>query len=817
MINEQVCLPGNRIIVIARADKSGTTEIFTSALSQFSSEWNSSFGTFSAGIGNDDKPIYWNDNAIGYYGRTTTGVSGFIMSLKYTIGYMSLAEAKESGLPYVSIINKAGNAIVPTRESIQNAMDESVSTFTDKMTTHIVDSAGKTSYPIAGYTYLIINMKTMASPESAIELYRYIEWFNNDPEAQNQCEAIGMAPLSLNVTNKIMEMLNGFQSHGTMVKTLVDEQKRAEQQDISTQRITIYITIAIFAIIVLTMISYIGWQKLSSHRAILKKEWNIPTGNIILSSHTKRPPSLWSVATSGTGGSLNAIINSVRWATQTIKVALWKEEIITLRYSQIDDKTEMKWKTKQTLLWFKDSVKHTNVLRFYGTTIMSDTFYFVSEFCSKGLLQDVLYSDKYKLDDNFKLSMSSDIARGMTYLHSMDIIHGHLSCASCFIDAKWTVKIADFEHLMLAISQKRHMISDIIILQDMDDENLVAKAKLCQAPEMLRGLSKYPTKASDVYTFAFLTFEIFALEQPFYEYLRDKEAEMILEEICINDIRPKMHNTFPSRLCDLLMLCWASVENDRPTFVKICKMLSKANPLGKSVLDCMMEALDEYVANLEEKVNERTAELNRTMDSFKELLYEILPTSVADKLSRGEKVDPESYESVTLYFSDIVGFTHLSSLSTPLEIVAFLNDLYTMFDAILDQHEVYKVETIGDAYMVISGLPIRNGIQHAAHIANMAIDLAKAADSFKIRHKPQDELKLRIGIHSGSVVTGVVGIKMPRYCLFGDTVNTASRMESTSLPKRLQISTPTCLLLQEIGGYTIAPRGDICIKVRNRS
>ena len=141
--------------------------------------------------------------------------------------------------------------------------------------------------------------------------------------------------------------------------------------------------------------------------------------------------------------------------------------------------------------------------------------------------------------------------------------------------------------------------------------------------------------------------------------------------------------------------------------------------------------------------------------------------TVAESLISGQTVLPESFDCVTIYFSDIVGFTTISAFSSPIEVVQLLNDLYTMFDEILTDFDVYKVETIGDAYMVVSGLPIRNGNKHAGEIATVALHLLHNCGKFKIRHLPGVPLRLRIGMHSGPCVTGVVGLKMPRFCLFG--------------------------------------------------
>ncbi|GFR93804.1 guanylate cyclase A/atrial natriuretic peptide receptor [Elysia marginata] len=114
--------------------------------------------------------------------------------------------------------------------------------------------------------------------------------------------------------------------------------------------------------------------------------------------------------------------------------------------------------------------------------------------------------------------------------------------------------------------------------------------------------------------------------------------------------------------------------------------------------------------------------------------------------------------------------------------------------------------------MVVSGLPVRNGNLHAREIARMSLALLDAVFKFKIRHRPADQLKLRIGIHSGPVCAGVVGLKMPRYCLFGDTVNTASRMESNGLPLRIHVSPFTRNILQEHGTFHLQMRGAVEMK-----
>lgn len=229
-------------------------------------------------------------------------------------------------------------------------------------------------------------------------------------------------------------------------------------------------------------------------------------------------------------------------------------------------------------------------------------------------------------------------------------------------------------------------------------------------------------------------------------------------------------------------------------------------------MDNLVNMLEQYSTNLEGIVAERTAELAAEKQKTEDLVCRMLPKAIVEQLKQGQPVSAESFECVTIYFSDIVGFTKIAGGSTPLQVVDLLNDLYTCFDGIIDHFDVYKVETIGDAYMVVSGLPIRNGDNHAGEIATMSLHLLSAMCNFKIRHMPEENLQLRIGMHSGPAVAGVVGLKMPRYCLFGDTVNTASRMESGGLALRIHMSESTADILMKLGGYHLTARGQREVK-----
>ncbi|CAL8368570.1 unnamed protein product [Lota lota] len=226
--------------------------------------------------------------------------------------------------------------------------------------------------------------------------------------------------------------------------------------------------------------------------------------------------------------------------------------------------------------------------------------------------------------------------------------------------------------------------------------------------------------------------------------------------------------------------------------------------------------MTEWIQNYARSLREKTEDLRCQRQLAEDLLHQMLPKSVAKQLRQQKHVEAESYDKVTIFFSDIVGFTTISASCNPLQVVEMLNSLYMCFDTRINSYDVYKVETIGDAYMVVSGLPERNGDKHADEIAKMSLDLLAAVRQVTIPHMPNQRLQLRAGIHTGPCVAGIVGYKMPRYCLFGDTVNTASRMESTSLPQKIHTSSATYLALMKDNAYELQLRGEIEVKGKGK-
>uniref|UniRef100_A0A0N5C0T5 Guanylate cyclase n=1 Tax=Strongyloides papillosus TaxID=174720 RepID=A0A0N5C0T5_STREA len=449
-------------------------------------------------------------------------------------------------------------------------------------------------------------------------------------------------------------------------------------------------------------------------------------------------------------------------------------------------------------------IDHENLNKFIGLTEYKQYVIPIWKYCSRGSLKDWALNANIDLEPFYIVSIMDGIASGISFIHNSKIgYHGRLTSSTCLLDNHYQVKITNFGINLLAENFQR-------------TEN----EQLYTAPELLRTSSYSGTKEGDIYSFAIISSELLNKAPAWF----DKHEEMLTHEIImkikksrLGNFRPAIHDKYEEKwvkdIIKLVKECWSEDPMSRKKIGVVKTIIKKAVKVKNiNLMDYMFQKTENYAAELEEDVRNRTRELYEEKKKCDILLYRMMPKSVVEKLKSGEEVQPEYFESATVFFSDVVSFTDLCAQCTPLQVVSFLNQLYSRFDELIEKYDAYKVETIGDAYLVVSGIPIRNGDKHGELIANMALGFMESLPSFKLSFLPDYRLNLRIGLHTGSVVAGVVGLQMPRYCLFGDTVNTASRMESNGMPGCIHMSSDMYGLLSELGGFEMECRGEVMIK-----
>ncbi|XP_047130308.1 uncharacterized protein LOC100197588 isoform X2 [Hydra vulgaris] len=620
----------------------------------------------------------------------------------------------------------------------------------------------------------------------------------------------------------------------------------------STKTLAIAIPVVLGCIVLFALLFFIGRQKykeMQLQAQLMSTDWKAEWETIRLRQKGQKS-SMKSLAIdvskiSGNSGISKEIVYNENQAVWNSKDVMLKR----LRKDDIELNDTIRWEIKQ----MKD-LKHPNLCLFIGACLQSPNVSILNEVCAKGSLEDILYNDDIALGWNFKYSMLKDICRGMMYLASSEIkSHGRLKSSNCLVDNRWTVKLADYglktfrsnEQGVRLFSPGDGLGVNIPTQEELegcDYYNL-----LWTAPEIINTGVSHPNHVgygnikADVYSYSIIMVEMCTRQQPFHELDQIKIEKIIQmvgrlipipnnvatvdcrdnEGIPIKALRPQVDTSdLPegeiqaNAYKNLLKDCWNQDFNCRPTFAKIIQQLNTISPHRGELMDNLIALMEQYTNSLEAIVAERTMDLKEQKDKCDLLLTKMLPPLIAEELKSGNNPKPEFFSCVTVYFSDVVGFGKMCSTCTPYEIVDLLNDLYSVMDDIIESFDCYKVETIGDCYMVVSGLPVRNGDQHACEVANMSLQLLSSLNGIGYRHLAGSQVQLRIGMHSGPVVAGVVGIKMPRYCLFGDTVNTASRMESGGFALKIHLSEDTYKILQTFEGYQFFCRGERQVKGR---
>jgi class 3 adenylate cyclase len=212
-------------------------------------------------------------------------------------------------------------------------------------------------------------------------------------------------------------------------------------------------------------------------------------------------------------------------------------------------------------------------------------------------------------------------------------------------------------------------------------------------------------------------------------------------------------------------------------------------------------------------VKERTNELEIEKKKSDDLLLNILPEDIANELKQTGHTKPRSYEIATVMFTDFENFTSKSEKLSPEELVSLIDTCFTKFDEIISKHKMEKIKTIGDSYLCVSGLPDPKS-HSAINTVEAAFEIIETMKSIKLNTSDNNYFDIRIGIHTGPLVAGVVGDKKFAFDIWGDTVNTASRMEQTSEPNKINISHSTYELIRE--KYHCTYRGEKAAKNKGK-
>ncbi|KAK0403004.1 hypothetical protein QR680_016664 [Steinernema hermaphroditum] len=592
---------------------------------------------------------------------------------------------------------------------------------------------------------------------------------------------------------------------------------------------TIIVIASVMAFVVASIIMFIIFRKIKTGEA-KNMPWALPASSIRnqCDRNGSSMLSMGSVQNKGFSQSANDAVRFRELVMADVVPAVC--EVYGTKDRIVFDKTDM------MLLYQMKQIVHENLNVFIGlvTGKVPEPLKVVWSCGYRGTIENLLLSKKTQeaesgggaimpMDDSIKGAFVRDILKGLIYLHTSPLqYHGALCPAQCFVDQYWVVKLSGFGVYKMLYKWKNNSI-----VQTNGGRPLIPNADIhYYSPERRMGLRQFVQtnrfeslgltekngQQYDMYSFGMILYEILTLrkwsnlddfrdtptepsntseeENSFFN--ESAEAQLPKQFAVSNDEETK--EIHPD-LLGIITKCVNSPMGQKPNAENAKKIIDSALKTPPSLVDQMLSNMEQYTTHLEQLVSERTKQLMEAMEHSTALLREMLPAQVADELRKGNRVAPKYYKQASILYSDIVGFTSMCSESTPMEVVTLLGGLFKKFDQIIADNDCYKVETIGDAYMIASGIPIEKKVENVRDIALVGLGMRDFLRHYEIPHRPGNFLQCRWGINTGPVFTGVIGTSAPRYCVFGATASLAAQMESMGMPGHIQMAFATNQLL----------------------
>ncbi|XP_055354002.1 atrial natriuretic peptide receptor 1-like [Paramacrobiotus metropolitanus] len=459
-------------------------------------------------------------------------------------------------------------------------------------------------------------------------------------------------------------------------------------------------------------------------------------------------------------------------------------------------------------------LEHQNLCRFLGLSITKSkldvyTVSTVTECPPRGTLRDI-HSSQVTRDFAFTSSLIVDYLEALCFLHQSPLrYHGRLTPSVCWIDKHFTLKVASYglDRLGVELCKCENMVR---VSHSEPTDPLY-----WLTPEKPNPSDPKAMQALDVFSTGFIIYEILSNGALFNKFIA-------LTEDDLHALVSRKGNVFHgvvqfqdfAAFESVLRSCWIADPHQRPSMQRFRSRIADISPLltaglsQNKLIDRMHKRLSDYSENLENLVAVRTNNLQEEMGKCDAIIGQFLPRSIVNQLRVGCDVIPELFDAVTLMFTDLSGFVDFVETNSPESTISLIDETEAYFDRLSTRCDVYKVEAVGDSYLVASGLPERIGNNHIQRLAFFAMKLMEAESQMTFIRT----LRFRIGLHSGACAAGVLGLRRLRYCLFGDTVNLASRMCSHGLPGRIHVSYESKILLEGFPEYKVDCRGTQAIK-----
>ncbi|EYC10243.1 hypothetical protein Y032_0056g2633 [Ancylostoma ceylanicum] len=636
-------------------------------------------------------------------------------------------------------------------------------------------------------------------------------------------------------------------------------------------RYTLLAALVVFGVVGVPLVVAFQFQR--REREIHRMPWRIAYESVLRAKKETAPlPGYRKISSTSSAGLSNIAGFTSTYEPESSPAYLNDQKVFVKTYRQKRAVNFTRAEMKQLNLL--RNITNTNLNTFIGMSFnQSNEMMVIWKYCSRNSLDHIIFEKNQRFGRTFQGSFLKHILNGLQYIHNSQIqFHGSLFLSNCVVDAYWVVRLTDFGVQQIIWDKMEH--KELESCRSVDIERLPTKYYQLP-PEVLRPLIQNKqnkmiccgSQKADIYQLGMVIYQILYHTRPFSDK-SDMTSRELVTSICHGNKGSPCYPSLPDdsdyslRLTSIMQQCWSTKLDTRPALYAISDAVAREfEKEGKgNIIDQMLRIIDDYQENLETKICERTKHLEESLVKTENLLFHIMPRKVAEDLRQGIPICSVMHPSVSLMLADVCKFTELCESCIPVHIIDILQDLYSSFDKIVSRFQAFKVENVGDNYMLVSGLD--EIPYHLAEVCKIAIEILEVlitniniilhttlvlfvklafsldflpytrcvpakmglrykmntifvfVSKYEMKHRKDMKLQVKIGINCGAVASGILGSSAPRFCLFGDTVNMACRMAALSEPGRIHITEGAANQIRNrYQVFTVEERGLVEVKV----